>query len=76
MENTATLPDNLKSRLSRVYVADREFTGDDGKPVAYKRLVLEILINGEPMDIELKTDKKDLTILRLADQVDKATLAG
>ena len=76
MQPTAPLPDNLKSRVSRFYVADREFTDDAGKTVKYKRLIIEILINGEPMDIELKADKKDLTVLRLADQIDNVNLGA
>lgn len=65
-----SLPDNLKSRVSRLYIANRQFTGDDGKPVEYKRLVLEVLVKGEPFEIEYKAEKKDLAILALADQVD------
>lgn len=63
----ATLPDNLKSRIARLYVADREFTGDDGKTIKYQRLVLQVSIKGEPLDIEMKADKKDLTLLGFAD---------
>lgn len=74
MQPTAPLPDNLKSRVSRIFVASREFTDDAGKTVAYNRLVIEVMINGEPMDLEIKADKKDLAILRVADQVDKPDL--
>ena len=59
------LPDNLLSRLTRAYVASREFTGDDGKVVKYKRLVLAGTINDEEIEIELKADKKDLTLISL-----------
>lgn len=71
MSDTSTLPDNLKSRISRVYVSDREFTDDNGKVVKFKRLVLSASIKGEDFEIELKADKKDLAILRLADVVDE-----
>lgn len=66
------LPDNLKSRVSRVYVDSREFNDPEtGKLIKYDRLVIEILVKDEPYDIELKVDKKDKAILALADVVDK-----
>lgn len=71
MQSTSTLPDNLKSRLSRVYVAKREFTDDSGKRVEYSRLVLEVLVKGEPFEIEYKPEAKDLAIISLADIVDQ-----
>lgn len=63
--------DNYKSRLSRVYVADREFIDDKNNVVKYKRLVLEVLVKGEVFSIEYKTEAKDLAILKLADVVDQ-----
>lgn len=69
-QNT-NLPDNLKSRLSRVYVADKTFTDDSGKNVNYSRLVLEILVNGTPFEMEYKIDKKDMAILKLADKLEE-----
>ena len=70
MQDQSTLPDNLKSRFSRIYVSDRELTNDAGQKVAYKRLVLEVLVKGEKFDIEFKPESKDLAILKLADVVD------
>lgn len=64
-------PDNLKSRLSRVFVDSREFTDKEtGELVKYDRLVTEILVKGEPFTIESKLDRKDKAILSLADVVD------
>jgi hypothetical protein len=65
------LPDNLKSRVSRLYVSRREFKNDDGKVVEYERGIVEILIKGDPFEIEFKLDKKDKALLALADVIDK-----
>ncbi len=70
MQNTTTLPDNLKARLSRVYVDARSFKDDLGKDVKYDRFVVEILVKDEPVNIEFKIDKKDKMLLQLADQID------
>ena len=74
MQPSAKLPDNLKSRLSRVYFDSRQFTDDSGKSVAYERLVIEVLIKGEIFNLEFKPEKKDKAILMLADVVDNPTL--
>lgn len=63
------LPDNLISRLSRVYIAKRSFKNDSGENIDYERLTLEILIKGEPFNIEFKLESKDKAILALADKV-------
>lgn len=68
------LPDNIKSRLSRVYIAHRDFTDDSGKRVEYDRLILELLIKGEPFNIEFKPEKKDIAILKFADVVDEPSM--
>jgi len=65
------LPDNLKSRISRVYIAKRSFTDDSGKSVEFQRLVIELLIKGEIFDLEHKPEKKDVAMLALAGVVDK-----
>ena len=69
---STALPDNLKSRLSRLYVDSREFTDPDtNKLIKYDRLVIEVLIKDEVFNIEFKPEKKDIAILKLADVVDK-----
>ena len=72
MQSSTQLPDNLKSRLSRVYFAQRSFTDDSGKSVAYERLVLEVLIKDKPFNLEFKVSGKDKAILYLADVVDQS----
>ena len=56
---------NLLNRLTTAEIRPLEFTGEDGKTIAYKRLVLAGDINGETLEVELKVDKKDLTLLSL-----------
>lgn len=74
MQSLTQLPDNLKSRLSRVYFAQRSFTDDSGKSVAYERLVLEVLIKDKPFNLEFKVSGKDKAILYLADVVDRSVM--
>ena len=74
MQPSTQLPENLKSRLSRVYFAQRTFTDDSGKSVAYERLVLEVLIKDKPFNLEFKVSDKDKAILYLADIVDQPAM--
>lgn len=67
-----SLPDNLISRTSRLYIDNREFTDDAGKLVKYDRLVIEVLVKDEPVSVEFKIDKKDKLILSLADKTDRS----
>lgn len=62
-----TLPDNLISRFSRIYIDERQFTDDSGKIVKYDRLVLEGALNDVPFLFEYKLDKKDKVIMTLLD---------
>lgn len=68
---TPTLPDNLKSRVSRIHVAEKTFQNEQKENIAYSRLVLEFAVNGSPINLEFKIDKKDLTLLSLADVLDQ-----
>lgn len=63
MQPSTKLPDNFKSRLSRVYFAQRSFTDDSGKSIAYERLVLEVLIKDKPFNLEFKISDKDKAIV-------------
>lgn len=65
---TTTLPDNLLSRFSRVYIDERQFTDESGKVVKYDRLILEGAVNSVPFLFEYKLDKKDKVIMTLLDQ--------
>lgn len=73
---SATLPDNLKSRLARVHVVTNSFKDDSGKDVSYKRLVIAGFVKGEDIEIELKADKKDLTLLSLFDVIEDQSVLG
>ena len=69
MSTAASALNNLKSRVSRIYFAERDFTDNNGKVVKYERLVIEVLVKGELFPIELKPDKKDKAIFILADDL-------
>ena len=56
---------NLISRLVVAEIRNLEFTNDAGEKLKYKRLVLGGEINGEVLEVDLKVDKKDLTLLSL-----------
>lgn len=74
MPDTTTLPDNLKARVSRLYIDKRSFVDDSGKDVKFERFVVEILVKGEPVNMEFKIDKKDKMLLQLADQLDQQSV--
>lgn len=70
-------PDNLISKFSRIYVAQKSFKDDSGKTVDYERLCLEYMVGGEPIVIEIKPDdamKKDFKLLKIADDLSKGAL--
>lgn len=72
---SSAMPDNLKSRISRVHVDSRSFTDQStNREIQYKKLVLDILIKDELFSLEFKLDKKDAVLLALADVVDKSDL--
>lgn len=65
------IPDNFKSRVSRLYFKKYDFKDSAGTPITYERLVLEVLIKGEIFNLEFKPSNKDKAILMLADNLDK-----
>ena len=69
MNPSPSLPDNLINRLSRVYVDKRQFTNEKNETIDFERLVLEIMIKGEPFNIEFKLDRKDKAVLLLSDEL-------
>lgn len=72
---TIPLPDNLLSRLTRVYVDAR--TADiDGKTVNYNRLVLSGTVKGKDFNIETKIEQKDITLLGLSDSESERQALG
>ena len=72
MSESTTLPDNLKSRLARVYVANKSFKNDAGETISYSRLVLQGEIKGEKFEIETKLEQKDITLLKFSDIVENS----
>lgn len=74
MNQSPTSIDNYKSRVARIFVDNREFTDDNGKKITYQRLVLQVLVKGDPFNIEFKPESKDLAILKLADIVENGTI--
>lgn len=70
MATKPTLPDDLRSRVSRIYIDERSFQNDKGENIDYERLVIEILVKNEPFTLEYKIEKKDKAVLALADVID------
>lgn len=69
------LPDNLLSKLSRVYIKSSKFKAPDtGEIIEYDRLIIEVLVKGEVFELEYKPEKKDKAILLLADHLDSNSL--
>jgi len=67
---------NLKDKLQSIYVEESEFTPDgQSQPIVYKRLVLEVSLDGEFEKLEFvpseKLGKAGYTLLRVADDVKK-----
>lgn len=63
-----TLPSDLRSRLSRCYVDDREFKDETtGRIVKYSRLVSEFIVDGDILLFEAPLKKNDKILLKLAD---------
>ena len=72
---------NLKNKIQGIYVEESEFTPDgQTQPVVYKRLVLEVSLDGEFEKLEFvpsdKLGKAGYTLLRVADDVVKKTVAS
>lgn len=62
-------PDNIVSRLPRVYIADKTFTRDDGQVVEYRRLVIEFYVAGKLKNVELNVSPDKLTLLEVSDPI-------
>lgn len=73
MQNT---PDNLKSRLSRLYVRENTFVNDAGKTIKYYQLVNQFIVNDEIYEIEAKLNKDKRFVLQMAQVIDKPMLDG
>lgn len=68
-----TLPSDLRSRISRCYIDDREFKDtESGRIVKYSRLVIEFVVDGDIVSYECSVKKTDKTLLKLADDFSRA----
>lgn len=65
---------NLLNRLTTAEIRNLEFTNDKGELLKYKRLVLAGEINGENLEVDIKVDKKDLTLISLFALIEKNIL--
>ena len=72
----ATSPtDNYINKVSRIYVEHKSFKSpDNGQVIDYDRLILVVSVNGEDFPIELKADRRDLSILAIAEDLDGSAL--
>lgn len=64
-------PVSVVNKLKDVYVVDTEFAGENGQPVKYKRLHLEVEFDGVTETIEAQITKGEgrsgYRLLQLAD---------
>lgn len=59
---------DYSDRVKAVKLDDRKFTDtESGEIIEYKRLVLEVDLNGESSELEFKADRKDAQLLQAAD---------
>mgnify|MGYP000854196116 FL=1 len=61
------LPSDLRSKIARCYVDDREFKDDTGRTVKYSRLVVEFYVGEEAAIFEARIGKNDKALLAIAD---------
>ena len=61
------LPSDLRHKIARCYVDDREFKDDTGRTVKYSRLVVEFYVGEEAVIFEARIGKNDKALLAVAD---------
>ena len=61
------LPSDLRHKIARCYVDDREFKDDTGRTVKYSRLVVEFYVGEEAVTFEARIGKNDKALLAIAD---------
>lgn len=61
------LPSDLRHKIARCYVDDREFKNDTGRTVKYSRLVVEFYVGEEAVIFEARIGKNDKALLAIAD---------
>lgn len=60
---------DVSTKLTRSYIATRQFTDASGKTINYRKLIHVIQIGSKSVDVEVKADRRDLELLELADDV-------
>lgn len=63
---------SIKSKVQDIRIVTREFTDEEtGEVIPYKRVVVDVMVDGEPEEVELKAKSSDgYTILRLAEDAE------
>jgi len=61
------LPSDLRHKIARCYVDDREFKDDSGKVVKYSRLVVVFSVGNEDVSFESRIRKNDKALLAIAE---------
>ena len=61
------LPSDLRHKIARCYVDDREFQDDAGKTVKQSRLVVVFSVGNEDVSFESRIRKNDKALLAIAD---------
>lgn len=51
--------------MSKVYVANKEFVGEDGKAVKYKRLIIQGVLEGIEQTLEIKLSPLEYTFAEM-----------
>lgn len=67
-------PDNLKSRIARLHFKQGSFVNEQNENIEFETLVLTIQVKGDPIEIKLKVDKAEKTLIKLADVVEQEGL--
>lgn len=66
LNQSRQLPSDLRHKIARCYVDDREFKNDTGAVVKYSRLVVEMSVDGEIVTFEARLAKNDKALISLA----------
>lgn len=65
------LPSDLRHKIARAYVDDREFKDETGRTVRYSRFVVELVVAGQRVLFEARIGKNDKALIALADDFSK-----
>lgn len=65
-ERFSVMEKDVTNKIKTVKVRSKSFTPDGGTPIHYKQLVLEVVLNGNQMEIELKVNKDKALLIESA----------